>query len=176
MSFPYDVTSLTFQIPPSYFALQKFGPPALVCLNAGINPELAHIGNEAHARERVLSNYLADEADTDACANLKETPALVVDVNVQTVIYGIKLTVRSISTHSSTGTCIIITGFKASHVGLPYQELYVVSKHAILDLVRASSQRPELVERQIALGMVALWLTLRPIVNDFLLYNTSQAS
>ena len=106
---------------------------------------------------------------------LKAPPSAIWDVNLAGTIYSIKLAVHHMSLldkHARTMTTvpppppppspsrhIILTGSAAAYAGFPGQDLYCASKHALLGLVRATSQRLELAEAGLALSMVCPCLT-----------------
>ncbi|KAL2858524.1 hypothetical protein BJY01DRAFT_201318 [Aspergillus pseudoustus] len=151
------------------------GPPTIVCLNAGIDPELAisNPSSSAECKKRLVQyNYLApelDESDDDkksmptTTTGLKKPPSNILDVNFYGVLYGIKLASHYMG---ENGGRIIVTGSAASYVGFPYQDIYVASKHAILGLVRATAKRPQESSgrhRPVSLSMVAPWLTDTPL-------------
>jgi NAD(P)-dependent dehydrogenase (short-subunit alcohol dehydrogenase family) len=155
------------------------GPPTIVCLNAGIDPELA-VSNPASSTEcksLVRYNYLADEPDgphTGTPNVLKKPPSTILDVNFYGVMYGIKLASYYMKNH---GGRIIVTGSAASYVGFPYQEMYVASKHAILGLVRATAKRPQPGGQtgRVTLSMVAPWLTDTPLTRGHSLVRDEHA-
>ncbi|KAK5163700.1 uncharacterized protein LTR77_010373 [Saxophila tyrrhenica] len=165
-SFQCDITSWAQQASLLSHTVERFGPPHLVCLNAGTNPELAYVSGQAGAKASVQSNYLANDTGASGSGELAQPSDLVFDVNVKGVLYGIKLALHHAAVSSTTGLHIIVTGSAASYIGFPLQDVYVTSKHAALGLVRATSRRPEVLERQVVLAMVAPWYTLTPMVSD----------
>ena len=129
-----------------------------VC-NAGVNPEMVFFNapddqKRAEAQTEVKFNYLADEMDGD---DLARPPSTILDINLFGVIYGVKLAVHDMK--RSGGGRIIVTGSAASYMGMSPQDIYCASKHAVLGLVRATSQKSELEQKNIAIGMIAPWLT-----------------
>ena len=130
----------------------------MVC-NAGINPEMVFFNatddkERAEAQTQVKFNYLADEMDGD---ELARPPSTILDINLFGVIYGVKLAVHHMKKFG--GGRIIVTGSAASYIGMSPQDVYCASKHAVLGLVRATSQKPELEQNNIAIGLIAPWLT-----------------
>jgi NAD(P)-dependent dehydrogenase (short-subunit alcohol dehydrogenase family) len=159
-----DVSSWEQQVALFEWVARTYGPPDIVCLNAGIDPELATSATPS-AMESVATNYLADEYETsestDAAGGepqLKPPPRTIFDVNFHGVLYGIKLATSYFSKFK--GGRIVITGSAVSHVPMPYNDVYVASKHAVLGLMRSTSQRKELKDKGISISMVAPWLTL----------------
>ncbi|KIX98456.1 uncharacterized protein Z520_05757 [Fonsecaea multimorphosa CBS 102226] len=152
-SYACDVSSWEQQVALFNWATRIYGPPEIVCLNAGIDPELA-TSEQASAKERVASNYLADEENGQF---LKPPPKVIFDVNFYGVLYGIKLAVH----HLEDGRAgrIIITGSAASYIPVPYQDMYVASKHALMGLMRSTSRREELRAKNVSIAMVGPWLT-----------------
>ncbi|KAK0128045.1 hypothetical protein ONS95_000031 [Cadophora gregata] len=120
----------------------------MVFLNAPDGKELVE------AQTKVRFNFLADEMDED---NLACPPSTIIDTNLFGAIYGIKLAVHHMK--KTGGGRIIVTGSVASYMGMTPQDIYSASKHAVLGLVRATSQKEELKESDIAIGLVAPWLT-----------------
>ncbi|KIW63058.1 hypothetical protein PV04_09936 [Phialophora macrospora] len=156
-----DVTSWEQQVALFDWVERTYGPPEIVCLNAGVDPELA-TSETSLAKEKVISNYLAPESEprngaSEGKVQLKPPPTTVFDVNFYGVLYGIKLAVHHFP--AGRGGRIIITGSAASHMPVVYQDVYVASKHALIGLMRSTSQRQELKEKDIAIAMVAPWLT-----------------
>ncbi|KAH7403031.1 hypothetical protein BKA64DRAFT_439933 [Cadophora sp. MPI-SDFR-AT-0126] len=137
----------------------------IVVCNAGVNPEMVFFnapdGKElVEAQTQVKFNYLADEMDGNylACP-----PSTILDINLFGVIYGVKLTVHHMK--ESGGGRIIVTGSAASYMGMSPQDMYCASKHAVLGLVRATSQKAELEQNNISIGLVAPWLTEMPMTS-----------
>ncbi|KIW99225.1 uncharacterized protein Z519_00888 [Cladophialophora bantiana CBS 173.52] len=160
-----DVSSWEQQLSLFNWVARKYGPPKIVCLNAGIDPELA-TSESSSGKERVASNYLADEYEASGNPSqvsdgsgqlLKPPPKAIFDVNFYGVLYGVKLAVHHLG-HGCGGR-IIITGSAASYIPVTYQDVYVASKHALIGLMRSSSQREELKEKNISITMVGPWLT-----------------
>lgn len=157
-----DVSSWEQQVALYDWVCRSYGPPEIVCLNAGIDPELAATETPS-AKEKVASNYLADEFETSeaGCRRLRAPPDAIFDVNVKGVIYGLKLAVHSLV--EWRGGRIIITGSAASYIPVAYQDVYAASKHALIGLVRSTSRRQELKEKNIAISMIAPWFTRTPL-------------
>ena len=163
-----DVSSWTSQCQAFERLRQDLGSPDIVCLNAGIDHELARsccrtdIGKK-QLDNSVRYNYLAE--DFDETKQLKQPPSSIFDVNFYGVLNGIKLAHHYMQ-HGQGGR-IIVTGSAASYVGYPSQDVYVASKHAILGLIRATSRRTEFNDKKcrISLSMVAPGLTDTPLTS-----------
>ncbi|OCT46277.1 putative oxidoreductase,short chain dehydrogenase [Cladophialophora carrionii] len=117
-----DVTKWEQQVALFDWVKHTYGPPEIVCLNAGIDPELATSENPS-AKEKVVSNYLASESEPREGAGednsqLKQPPTTVLDVNFYGVLYGIKLAVHHFS--AGKGGRVVITGSAASHMPVVY--------------------------------------------------------
>ncbi|EXJ53958.1 hypothetical protein A1O7_09295 [Cladophialophora yegresii CBS 114405] len=156
-----DVANWEQQVALFDWVKQTYGPPEIVCLNAGIDPELA-TSQTPSAKEKVVSNYLASELEpredaSEGGSQLKQPPTVVFDVNFYGVLYGIKLAVHHFP--EGKGGRIVITGSAASQMGVVNQDVYVASKHALIGLMRSSAQRQELKDKNITVSMVAPWLT-----------------
>ncbi|KAL2797339.1 hypothetical protein BJX66DRAFT_335240 [Aspergillus keveii] len=169
--FACDVSSWAAQRELFVKVSTAIGPPTIVCLNAGIDPELAmsNPSSSTDSKNLVRYNYLADELDglphtTGNPAVLKKPPSTILDVNFYGVMYGLKLA-SFYMINTGTGGRIIVTGSAASYVGFPYQDIYVASKHAILGLVRATAKRLQARAQlgRVTLSMVAPWLTDTPL-------------
>ncbi|KAL3444242.1 hypothetical protein BJX65DRAFT_311021 [Aspergillus insuetus] len=182
--FVCDVSSWAAQCELFDQVSSTIGPLTIVCLNAGIDPELA-VSNPASSTDSkslVRYDYLAAELDgpphtTGAPKVLKKPPSTILDVNFYGVMYGIRLASYYMR-NSSTGGRIIVTGSAASYVGFPYQDIYVASKHAILGLVRATARRPQPSSQagRVTLSMVAPWLTDTPLTRANSLVGEEQAA
>ncbi|OAL38505.1 hypothetical protein AYO20_02154 [Fonsecaea nubica] len=164
-SYTCDVSSWEQQVALFDWVTRAYGPPEIVCLNAGIDPELATT-ESASGKERVANNYLADEYDSSGSATqavkeirplLKPPPKMVFDVNFYGVLYGVKLAVHHFGDRK--GGRIIITGSAGSYIPVPYQDVYVASKHALMGLMRSTSRREELRQKNISISMVGPWFT-----------------
>lgn len=157
-----DVTSWEEQRQLFTSAFLKYGRIDIVVCNAGIDPEIIFAGNPndekvREARNQVRFDYLADEIETTIKGDLRCPPNTIMDVNVTGVMYGIKLSVHYM--RKAGGGRIVVIGSAAAYVPVPEQSIYCASKHAVLGLVRATSQRSECKENNIAISMVAPWLT-----------------
>jgi NAD(P)-dependent dehydrogenase (short-subunit alcohol dehydrogenase family) len=180
-----DVSSWTAQVGLFEWVRREIGVPEIVCLNAGVDPELATAGHAATAdtaRGQVLCNFLADEyveaprsdvlggqVPNGSSRVLRRPSDLVIDVNLKGVIYGLKLAVHyllTISPLQARGGRIIITGSAASYVPFANQDIYLSSKHAVLGLMRSTSRRMELIEKGVCVAMVAPWLTTTAMTAD----------
>ncbi|PVH71107.1 NAD(P)-binding protein [Cadophora sp. DSE1049] len=139
-----------------------YGRIDFVVCNAGLNPEIKVAGSSKdkavmEAKNKVKSNFLADEVDEGSDGLLKCPSTVVMDINVSGAIYGIKLATHHMS--KTGGGRVIVMGSAASYVAVPEQAIYCASKHAVLGLVRATSARADLKENSISISMVAPWLT-----------------
>ncbi|KAH8684372.1 hypothetical protein BGZ60DRAFT_367298 [Tricladium varicosporioides] len=163
-----DVTSWEDQRQLFSNSYLKYGSIDVVVCNAGIDPEIILASNpkdeKVHeARNQVRFNYLADEVEPQTNGGLKCPPNTIMDVNVTGVIYGVKLSVHYM--RKSGGGRIVVIGSAAAYIPVPEQSIYCASKHAVLGLVRATSQRGECKENNIAISMVAPWLTVTPLTS-----------
>lgn len=203
-TYPYqcDISSWAQQRHLFACVLIKFFRIDIVCCNAGVDPELVCLNDvEAKAAAtQVRYNWLADELGADdyddqsdslwklgqnhpkpASFGLVKPPSTIWDVNVQGTIYGIKLAIHHMRRlHNSnekptTTRHIVVTGSAASYNGYPGQDLYCASKHALLGLLRASSQRQEISNAGIALSMVCPSLTETPMVSGIAASHTQNA-
>lgn len=161
-----DVSSWEQQVALFDWVTRTHGPPDVVCLNAGIDPELLQLAQPS-TREAVAYNYLADEYETTTVGGtetrrLKPPPKTVIDINYYGVLYGIKLAVHHFGTRH--GGRIVITASAASYMGVPHQDVYTASKCAVMGLMRVASLRQELKEKDIAISMVAPWRTATPLI------------
>ncbi|KAL3455503.1 hypothetical protein BJX64DRAFT_282021 [Aspergillus heterothallicus] len=165
-----DVSSWSAQCELFEKVTSTTGAPTIVCLNAGVDPELA-ISNprsSAECKKLVRYNYLAHELDVKECNDngpprLKQPPTTIFDVNFYGVLYGIKLASYYMR---ENGGRIIVTGSAASYIGFPHQDVYVASKHALLGLVRATANRRQnttATTGKVTLSMLAPWLTDTPL-------------
>lgn len=142
---------------------QSFGRIDLVVCNAAINPEISLLQtSDAEQRQEMNSqvryNYLADETEG---SRLRGPSTRVVDLNVNSVIFGMKLAIHHLKTR---GGRIVVVGSAASYVPVASQPLYTASKHAVLGLVRSTAQIDEVVQAGISLSLVAPWLTVTSMV------------
>jgi NAD(P)-dependent dehydrogenase (short-subunit alcohol dehydrogenase family) len=148
----------------------KFGKLDVLCCNAGIDPEIATASETdspegQHIQDKVGFNWLANECEgapvDGKLGTLKRPPDTIFDINVKGVIYGIKLALHLMEGQRGN---IIVTGSAGSYVGIPEQDIYAASKHALLGLIRSTARRPGFESRSVALSMVAPWLTKTPLV------------
>ena len=163
-----DVASWDDQLRLFAFVEDRFGRVDIVVCNAGIDPEIlcsgpAHEDRVTQARKKVACNFLAEEID-ESDGRLKAPPNSILDVNVIGVIYGVKLASYWMS--RCGGGRIIIIGSAASYIPTAEQTIYCASKHAALGLMRASSQRADVLAKKIAISMVAPWLTTTAMTRD----------
>lgn len=179
-----DVASWSNQIRLFDWVVRNHGNPDIVCLNAGVNPEIATVSklSSTGTKAEVRSNYLADDYIEPTLSNttthqnqrqednmLRQPPDLLWDVNLKGVVYGMKLAIHHMSSTAIAyrkGGRIIITGSAGSYVPIAGQDIYAATKHAVLGLMRSTSQRPELKEKNISVAMVAPWLTMTPMTAE----------
>ncbi|KAH7383530.1 hypothetical protein BKA64DRAFT_160744 [Cadophora sp. MPI-SDFR-AT-0126] len=157
-----DVSSWQEQLHLFTITKSMYGRIDFVVCNAGLNPEIKANGSSEdraslEAKNKVKFNFLADEVDGGSGGLLKCPSTVVMDINVSGVIYGIKLANHYMS--KAGGGRIIVIGSAASYVAVPDQAIYCASKHAALGLVRSTSERADLREKNISISMVAPWLT-----------------
>ncbi|KAH9204787.1 putative gluconate 5-dehydrogenase [Leptodontidium sp. 2 PMI_412] len=162
-----DVTSWHDQLHLFTDTYSRYGKIDIAVLNAGIDPEIILERSDKEdsvreARSSVKFNFLADEVEDGDEGLLKSPPSTILDVNVTGAIYGVKLGVHFLS-KSAAGGRIVVIGSAAGYLGYSQQAIYCASKHAVVGLVRATSGRAELKENNIAISLVAPWLTLTPL-------------
>lgn len=140
----------------------------LVC-NAAINPEIALLQTsdtekQTQMASRVRYNYLADEVDgqDESEGQLQRPLTQVLDVNVNSVVFGLKLGIHHMK--KTGGGRIVIVGSAGSYVPVSSQPLYTASKHAVLGLARSTAQISEVTEAGVSISWIAPWLTLTPMV------------
>ncbi|KAJ5083891.1 hypothetical protein NUU61_008470 [Penicillium alfredii] len=144
------------------------GPIHLLVCNAAVNPEISLLQRADPAQRmqmdsQVLYNYLADEPETgDPGSQLRRPSTNVFDINVNSVLFGLKLGVHHMKQQG--GGRIVVVGSAASYLPVSSQPLYTASKHAVLGLVRSTSQVPEVIQSGISISWVAPWLTLTSMV------------
>ncbi|KAH8589600.1 hypothetical protein B0O99DRAFT_522882 [Bisporella sp. PMI_857] len=150
-----DVTSWEDQERLFAEAYLIYGKIDVVVCNAGIDPEIILAGDPE--AEKVL--------DEDTGMGLKCPPNMIMDVNFNGAMYGIKLSVHYMKKNKIAGGRIVIMGSAASYIPVPTQPIYCASKHAVLGLVRGVSQRSDCIENQISISMVAPWFTVTPMTS-----------
>jgi NAD(P)-dependent dehydrogenase (short-subunit alcohol dehydrogenase family) len=168
-----DVSSWHDQLAVFQLAIDVFGRLDIVVCNAGIDPEIVHARPQddpirQNSLAKVSHNYLADETVTKCDKTVSELKApsnAIFDVNVTGVIYNLKLAIHHMKPQQDGGR-VIIVGSAASYVAVPEQDIYAASKHAVLGLMRATSQREEIKRRNISISMVAPWLTETPMTSE----------
>lgn len=164
-----DVTSWDDQRQLFASTYLKYGRIDVVVCNAGIDPEIIFSSDPKEkkvreAMDQVRFNYLADEVEPGNEGGLKCPPNAVMDVNVTGVMYGIKLAVHYMRKIGEGR--IMVIGSAAAYIPVPEQSIYSASKHAVLGLVRGTSQRSECKDSNIAVSMVAPWLTVTPLTSN----------
>lgn len=161
-----DVGDWEQQVALFQWVVDTVGPIGLVVCNAAINPEIALLSTEneeeqSRMNKQVRYNYLADERDDNDSHSLKRPSTQVLDVNINSVVFGLKLAIHHMK---PTGGRIVVVGSAASYVPVPSQTLYTASKHAVLGLVRSTALMEEVARSDIAISWVAPWLTLTSMV------------
>ncbi|KAJ5669945.1 uncharacterized protein N7477_005308 [Penicillium maclennaniae] len=146
---------------------KTLGPISLMVCNAAVNPEVALLQardkeKQAQMKSSVRHNDLADERSSIQGDTLERPSTDLIDINVNSVIFGLKLGIHHMKQHG--GGRIVVTGSAASYVPVSSQPLYTASKHAVLGLCRATSQISEVIEAGISVSWVAPWLTLTSMV------------
>lgn len=151
------------------WTVRTFGCVDIVVCNAAVNPEVARLQTQDEDRRREMSdmveyNYLADEETSDdGTTRLKKPTTKIFDINIDSIVYGLKLAIHHIKGKGRGGR-IVVVGSAVSYVPVPSQPLYTASKHAVLGLVRSTSLIKEVFQSGIAISMVAPWLTLTSMV------------
>ena len=176
-----DVSSWSDQLAVFQLATEAFGRLDVVVCNAGIDPEIVHARprddpTRQTSLEKVSHNYLADETEMKcgkAAPELKAPSNAIFDVNVTGVIYNLKLAIHHMKSQQGGGR-VIIVGSAASYVAVPEHDIYAASKHAVLGLMRATSQREENKRSNISISMVAPWLTETPMTSGIDTASTEQ--
>ncbi|KAL4895003.1 Alpha/Beta hydrolase protein [Aspergillus ambiguus] len=161
-----DVSDWDQQVALFEWVTRTVGPIGLLVCNAAINPEISLLATEkVEEREtmntQVYYNYLADEQNDGDSSSLKRPATQVLDVNVNSVIFGLKLAVHYMK---KIGGRVVVVGSAASYVPVPSQALYTASKHAVLGLVRSTAMMDEVARSNMAVSWVAPWLTLTSMV------------
>jgi NAD(P)-dependent dehydrogenase (short-subunit alcohol dehydrogenase family) len=159
-----DVSDWNQQVALFHHVLRMIGPIHLLVCNAAINPEIAllqtsDMQKHAQMNSQVRYNYLADEREPQNPETLQRPPTALVDVNLNSVIFGLKLGV-----HYMRHGRIVVVGSAGSYVPIPSQPLYAASKHAVLGLVRSTALMDEVTRSGISISWIAPWLTLTSMV------------
>ncbi|KAJ5520432.1 hypothetical protein N7463_000885 [Penicillium fimorum] len=162
-----DVSSWNQQAKMFQWVQEKYGSIDILVCNAAVNPEIApqrvsDPERKVQMNEQVYYNYLADQrTSTEGNAPLEKPSTQLFDINVNSVVYGLKLGVHYMK---KNGGRIVVTGSAGSYLPIPSQPLYAASKHAVLGLVRSTSCMPEVVASGVTISLVAPWLTLTSMV------------
>jgi NAD(P)-dependent dehydrogenase (short-subunit alcohol dehydrogenase family) len=159
-----DVSDWNQQVELFEDVVKTIGPIYLLVCNAAINPEIALLqtsDTQKHAQmnSQVRYNYLADERDQQNPDTLQRPPTELLDINLNSVIFGLKLGIH----HLKHGR-IVVVGSAGSYVPIPSQPLYSASKHAVLGLVRSTALMPEVARSGVSISWIAPWLTLTSMV------------
>lgn len=158
-----DLSDWNQQVQLFDWVLQTLGRIDLLVCNAAINPEIELLQvPEGEKRQEMAShvryNYLADEKGG---SQLRPPSTRLLEINVNAVIYGLKLGIHHMKKH---GGRIVITGSAGAYVPVPSQPLYTASKHAVLGLMRSTSMIDEVIQSGISISLVAPWLTVTSMV------------
>ena len=159
VSYQCDVSSWDESVQLFEWVKAKYGRIDILFCNAGVCPEASTAGEEddpecQSARKKVAHNLLAEEVDDNGLLMKPASTAL--NINLASAIYGLKLGLYHMADKPGN---IIFTGSAASYLGVGGQDLYTVSKHAILGLLRATIARPDVQSQQVAISMLAPWYT-----------------
>ncbi|KAJ6008248.1 hypothetical protein N7540_012224 [Penicillium herquei] len=145
------------------------GPIRLLVCNAAVNPEVTRLqkmSSEKHAEmnNQVYYNFLADELEDtkDSEPSLKRPSTQIFDVNLNSVIFGLKLGIHYMKRNG--GGNIVVIGSAVSYVSQPFNTFYTASKHAVLGLVRSTAQKEDVVRAGISISWIAPWLTMTPML------------
>lgn len=163
-----DVSNWDQQVDLFKTVTESIGPITLLICNAAINPEISLLqasDPEQHAKmnSQVRYNYLADEKhDEKESSSLLRPPTQLFDVNINSVLFGLKLGIHHMKQHG--GGRIVVTASAGSYVPIPSQPLYAASKHAVLGLARSTAQMGEVAESGVSISWIAPWLTLTSMV------------
>lgn len=146
---------------------KNIGPLYLLVCNAAINPEVSRLrasDPEEHSRmnSQVRYNYLADEKEKADESLLAAPPTKLLDVNINSVIFGLKLGMHHMKQHGEGR--IVVTASAGSYVPIPSQPIYAASKHAVLGICRSTAQMKEVKDSGVAISWIAPWLTITPMV------------
>lgn len=144
---------------------KNIGPIDLLVCNAAINPEVALLqvsdqDQYSKMNSQVRYNYLAEEKNDES--SLIRPPTQLFDINVNSVIFGLKLGIHYMKQHG--GGRIVVTASAGSYVPIPSQPLYAASKHAVLGLCRSTAHMGDVAASGISVSWIAPWLTLTSMV------------
>lgn len=159
-----DVTSWPQMVDLFQWTVDTLGTPEIIFCNAGIDPEMALLAADATdegLRGKVALDFLADEADL-ATGKLLQPSHAIFDINYFGVMYGVKLGVHHLRNSGKKGR-IIVTGSSNSYMAIPSSNMYDASKHAVLGLMRSTSQRQDVINAGITLSMLCPSLTATPM-------------
>lgn len=166
VAFPCDVSSWSQQLSLFDFVMSKYGKLDVLVANAGVGSESLTSGEDddpatQKARELVEYNFLADEMETvDGKQQLKAPVQSVYETNIRGGVYGIKLALHFMKGAGN----IIITGSAASYLGVAGNDLYTLSKHALIGLMRATTGRPDVAARPISISLICPFKTDTPMI------------
>jgi NAD(P)-dependent dehydrogenase (short-subunit alcohol dehydrogenase family) len=158
-----DLSDWFQQVEVFNWVVQTLGRVDLVVCNAAINPEIALLQTSDEPKRQEMNtqvryNYLADETEGP---QLRAPSTRVIDINVHSVMFGMKLGIHHMKGH---GGRIVIVGSAASYVPVASQPVYTASKHAVLGLMRSTAQTDEVAQSGISISLVAPWLTVTSMV------------
>lgn len=170
-----DVSDWEQQVELFRWVSETLGGVDIVICNAAVNPEITLLqtqdaGQRQRMSSKVAYNYLADETETKDSSILPKRPdTKVFDINLNSVVFGFKLAIHHMKKETANrgagaGGRIVAVGSAASYIPVSSQPLYTASKHAVLGLVRSTSQIDQVSDAGISVSMVAPWLTLSPMV------------
>ncbi|KAK5801320.1 hypothetical protein VI817_003532 [Penicillium citrinum] len=164
-----DVSDWEQQTSLFHTVTKSIGPLYLLICNAAINPEISLLrGSDPEQYSKMNSqvryNYLADEKEQTEASPLCAPPTNILDVNINSVIFGLKLGVHHMKQHGEGR--IVVTASAGSYVPIPTQPLYAATKHAVLGLCRSTAHMKEVTNSGVAISWIAPWLTITPMVED----------
>ncbi|KAJ5720684.1 uncharacterized protein N7483_008618 [Penicillium malachiteum] len=177
-----DVSNWDQQLALFKTVTSTYGPISLLVCNAGVNPEVTRFRKmspekRAEMNNQVYYNFLADELedtkDSDSEPSLKRPSTQIFDVNLNSVIFGLKLGIHYMKPNG--GGRIVVIGSAVSYVSRPFNTMYTASKHAVLGLVRSTAQKEDVVQAGISISWIAPWITLTPMVEEITLTTQSDA-
>lgn len=163
--YPCDVSSWEQQLELFKRIVQQFGLIDAAFLNAGTHKEMITVsgGHDAEAADKLVEcNYLADEEDGTGA--LRQPSQSVFQVNFMGVLYGIKLAAHHMKKQKHGGR-IIATVSANAYLAIPSSPQYDASKHAVLGLVRSTSQRAELLDSNISVSALCPSMTRTPMTD-----------
>jgi NAD(P)-dependent dehydrogenase (short-subunit alcohol dehydrogenase family) len=167
VAFPCDVSSWTQQLSLFEFVMSQYGKLDILVANAGYAPECLTAGEDddpvtINARGQVQCNFLAEEMEiVEGKQQLKAPVPLVWETNIRGGIYGVKLALHYMRGAGN----IILTGSVGSYLGIGGNDMYTLSKHALLGLMRATTSRPDVASRPISISLLCPHKTDTPMIS-----------